>query len=252
MMSMTDMNLTRTLLFFGIPGLLMYLGVQFIQPVLTEIGVPLIISWSLLIWGPIILLFLLIVFPYLSKSTDVKFSQRFRFKKMNQKQWMVVVVAFLGIQLFELLLSPTGALLSTYGGFALPPNIPELFDPNLQIENGLTTLYGIPLKGKWWLIGFWLGWLLINIGCEEILWRGYALPLQERYFGKYAWLVNGLSWNILIHFFMRWNVITLMPVSLIIPYLVQKHENTWIGVVLHGAGNTLVFVLIIPGILGST
>lgn len=252
MINMTKMDLGRTMLFFGIPGFLMYLGVYFVQPFLAEMGVPAILSWPLLIWGPVIILFLLVTYPFLSNSTNEKFSRRFRFRKPSQKQWGVIVVGFLGIQILELLLSPSGAFLSRYAVFAIPANIPELFNPHFQIESGLTTLFGVPLQGKWWMIGFWLGWLLINIGCEEVLWRGYALPLQEKYFGKYAWLVNGLSWNLLIHFFMRWNVITLMPISLMIPYLVQKHENTWIGVALHGAGNTLVFILIIPGILGST
>ena len=54
-------------------------------------------------------------------------------------------------------------------------------------------------------------WLIVNIGCEEILWRGYALPLREKVFGKYA----------------------------------------WIGVIIHGTGNLLMYVLLIPGVFGK-
>jgi membrane protease YdiL (CAAX protease family) len=50
---------------------------------------------------------------------------------------------------------------------------------------------------------------------------------------------------------MRWNFIVLMPISLISPYLVQKYKNTWIGVIIHGTGNLLVFVILIPGIIAK-
>jgi membrane protease YdiL (CAAX protease family) len=92
----------------------------------------------------------------------------------------------------------------------------------------------------------------VNIGGEEILWRGYALPLQEQAFGKHAWIVNGLCWNLLIHAFMWWNYIVLMPISLAIPYLVQRYRNTWLGIYIHGFGNLLVLAVLIPSIAGWT
>ncbi len=105
------------------------------------------------------------------------------------------------------------------------------------------------VNGAWWLIVYWLGWVVINIGGEELLWRGYALPRQEKVFGRYAWLVNGLCWNLLFHFFMNWNVLVLMPISLTIPYLVQKYQNTWIGIYIHGIGNLLFLLVLIPEIM---
>lgn len=137
-----------------------------------------------------------------------------------------------------------------YAFFSKPPVIPELFDPALDIGAGLATFFGVPVAGNWWLILFWLGWLAVNIGGEELLGRGCALPLQERVFGRYAWLVNGICWNLLIHAFMKWNFLTLMPISLAIPFLVQRYKNTWIGIYIHGLGNLMVLVILIPSIAG--
>ena len=47
-----SMNLINSLLFFGIPGLLMYLGVYYLMPTLTSCDIPHIVSWTALNWGP--------------------------------------------------------------------------------------------------------------------------------------------------------------------------------------------------------
>jgi membrane protease YdiL (CAAX protease family) len=251
MMKTGKMNLMSSFLFFGIPGLLMYLGVYFLAPVLARHGVPRIVSWPVLIWGPIVVLSIVVLALFFRKPNRQSFKQRFRFRRLTKKQWLIALGAFVGVQVLELALSPTGAFFSQFQFFALPEGIPNFMNPTFKIEEGLSQLFGVSVKGNWWLILFWLGWLTINIGCEEILWRGYALPLQEKYFGKYAWLVNGICWNLLIHFFMKWNFLVLMPISLTIPYLVQRYKNTWIGIIIHGIGNALVFVLLIPGIMAK-
>jgi membrane protease YdiL (CAAX protease family) len=170
--------------------------------------------------------------------------------RLGPRGWVLIAVAFVIVQVGEISLSGTGAFFARLPLFSTPDVLPELFDPQLDIEAGLTTFFAVPVRGNWWLVVFWLGWLIVNVGGEELLWRGYALPLQERYFGKYAWLVNGLCWNLLIHAFMRWNFLTLMPISLVIPYLVQRTKNTWIGIYIHGFGNLLVLVILVPSIAG--
>ena len=249
MIKTEKMNLLSSLFFFGVPGLLMYLGIYFLAPILTQHSVRRIVSWPVLIWGPVVILFLVVLASFFLNPNRESFKEQFRFRKLTKKQWLIALGAFIGVQVLELTLSPTGALLSQFQFFALPEGIPDFFNPTFEIEKGLSQFFGISVKGNWGLILFWLGWLIINIGCEEILWRGYALPLQERYFGKYAWLVNGICWNLLLHFFMRWNFVVLIPVSLAIPYFVQRYKNTWIGVIIHGIGNALVFVFLIPGIM---
>lgn len=243
------MNLYRSIIFFGIPGLLMFLGVYYLAPLLEKLGIPQIITWPALIWGPIVVLFVVVFVSFFHNPNRPSFKERFRFQKLARKEWLITLGAFVVVQALEIALTPTGAFFAEFSFFIVPTGIPDLFNPSFHVENGLSELFGIPLKGNWWLLLFWLGWLIINIGCEEILWRGYALPLQEKYFGKYAWMVNGVCWNLLIHFFMRWNFVVLTPISLMIPYLVQKYRNTWIGIIIHGIGNSLVYVILVPGIM---
>jgi membrane protease YdiL (CAAX protease family) len=245
------MNWRGTLLFFGIPGLLVHLALYYLVPLLTERSVPLIVSWTMGLWGPLIVMVLWVLITYWRQPNRLPFAERFRFRRLSRQEWIVVGVAFIGLQIAEVLLVPSSAYFAQFAFFAPPPIIPDLFRPNFAIEDGLPRFLGIPTEGNWWLVGFWLGWLVVNIGGEELLWRGYALPLQEKYFGRYAWLVNGICWNLLFHFFMRWSFITLMPSNLLIPYLVQRYQNTWIGVILHGVGNLLVLVILIPSIWGG-
>ncbi|MZR12152.1 CPBP family intramembrane metalloprotease [Maritimibacter sp. DP07] len=244
------MTLLRTLAFFGIPGFIIFVGLYVGVPIANDLGLPLIVSWTAALWLPIVLLLGWAVARWRRTHPDESFRSRFRLGKLRGKDWGIILAALVVLQVFEVLLSGTGAFFAQFAFFAPPVIIPELFDPTLSLEAGLTTFFGAPVEGNWWLILFWLGWLVVNIGGEELLWRGYALPLQERVFGKYAWLVNGLCWNLLIHAFMRWNFVTLMPISLTIPFLVQRYRNTWIGIGIHGLGNLMVLVLLVPSIAG--
>lgn len=257
------MGLRGTLLFFGIPGALMALGVRYFVPRAESWGWPRIVSYPLFLWLPIVVLILGVLAIYLQQgagntgtSRRRSLATRFRFRRLTRREWLLTGVGFLAVQALELLLIPTRrwlARLEVVGGwqpFAPPPGTPKLFDPFFNLEGGLDSFFGVPLEGNWWILAFWAGWLVVNIGGEELLWRGYALPLQERVFGRHAWLVNGLSWNLLVHAFMPWGYLTLLPISLILPYLVQRQQNSWIGVIIHGLGNLLLVAVLIPGIVG--
>lgn len=243
-----SMNLSQSLLFFGIPGAAIYLALYVGVPYASAFGVPLIVSWTIGLWLPVVILLLWVLISFHTSSSPVGFRARFRLQRLTTANWVVIAVAFIVVQLCELGLSGSAFYLAQLPFFSTPPHLPELFDPNLDIANILPTFFGVETEGTLWLLGFWLCWMMINIGGEELLWRGYALPLQERFFGRFAWLINGLCWNMIIHAFMPWNMLTLLPISLTIPYLVQKYQNTWIGIYIHGFGNLLVFVLLVPSI----
>lgn len=94
-----------------------------------------------------------------------------------------------------------------------------------------------------WILGVWLPFWLLNIFGEEILWRGVVLPSQEAVFGDLAWLANGLGWLVFHLAFGPALMLALAPIILILPYIVQRRRNSWIGVVLHAGLNG-------PGFLG--
>ena len=102
------------------------------------------------------------------------------------------------------------------------------------------------------LLWIFLGWIplyMCNILGEELLWRGYVLPRQELVFGKSACLVNGLLW-LLFHWSINLpTMVLLLPTTLIVPWIVQRRQNTWVGILIHGIFNALGFIATETGIM---
>lgn len=244
---MKSMNLRQSILFFGIPGLWIYINYTLLLPRLLNSGFPMLYGALLLMAIPILGLIAFIAIDYLTSPmvlTDFLF-----IKKLSKKELIISLVLFFGVQLGELLLQSSRTFLTQIPGFSAPSYYPDIFLPNYEIKIPVQYFLDMKLEGNFMIILIWAVWLIINIGGEEILWRGYALKRMERHFGKWAWLVNGLLWNIAVHFFIRWSFIALLPVSLIVPYICQKTRSLWPGVIIHGLGNLLVYVIIIPGVL---
>jgi membrane protease YdiL (CAAX protease family) len=83
------------------------------------------------------------------------------------------------------------------------------------------------------------------------MWRGYILPRQEKTYGKWAWLVNGLLWAYLFHFFVPWNFLSFWPSMLITPFIAQRTKNTWVALLVHGMPNIILLMgIFLTGVLG--
>jgi len=247
------MNIKQSLLFFGIPGLLMFLGFSWLVTPLEAQGVPLIWAYFLALWSPLIILFILVLSRFLHSRKAGKqatFKEYFNLKPLKGKAWWWVIGGLVVAQALELLLVPTIKMLARLPLFNPPEVIPGIFDPSFDPTAGLTRFMGESVQGNYWLLLFWCLWIIVNIGGEELLWRGYALPRQKKVFGKWAWLVNGIMWNLLIHLFARWLFIVLIPSTLIVPYLSQKLDSTWPGIIIHGFGNLSLFFILIPAVVG--
>lgn len=221
---MKEMNVKKAVLFFGIPGISIFLMFTLVYEEVIKRGLP--VHWSayLCLWGPILVMvgFVLTRF-FISR---LSFTDYFRIGKLSKRQILIVLGAFIAVQIFETLFSFSRPMLASLPGFHVPGYYPDLFRIDMELKVPLDTFLGIQVKGNAFPIFFWLLWLITNIGGEELLWRGYALPRMEKYFGRWAWLVNGLLWNICIHFFMRWSFITLIPVTLIVPYLCKSTNQS--------------------------
>ena len=101
---------------------------------------------------------------------------------------------------------------------------------------------------RFWIVALWLPFWLLNIFAEEILWRGVILPRQEAAFGDLAWLANGLGWFVFHLAFGPDLMLALAPIILVLPYIVQRRRNSWIGVVLHAALNGPGFLAVAFGL----
>lgn len=236
------MPLWESVLFFGIPTVILYLTTQFGIAFLRE-------RTSLhgsLIWfingGPVfVLLFLTSIIGYRLERGRPHFSsikERFRLERLKRNDWLWTLWAFLlalismgGIFFFATLLSRATPF---FGNFDPSPAF-------IQAE-ALD-------KRELWILLAWLPHFFFNIVGEEFLWRGYILPRQELTHGRFAWIVQGVLWSV-FHYPLSWQMILLMlPVLFGIPFVVQKRENTWIGIILHGVINGGAFVAISFGLI---
>jgi len=96
-----------------------------------------------------------------------------------------------------------------------------------------------------WVFVAWIPLFITNIVGEELCWRGYVLPRQEAALGGAAWLLNGIMWC-LFHWSFGWSVmLMLLPIALLLPWIVQRRRNTWVGI--HAVFNAAGFMVAISG-----
>ena len=141
--------------------------------------------------------------------------------------------------------SEAGKYIAVNVALLSPPDfMPGGLDPNKAMRPGF--FFDVPLAGKWWFAAaYFAGWFF-NIFGEEFMFRGMLLPLDEKSFGKTAWLFQGTLWG-LWHVYWKWNFIPLtLFVALPLVFVVQKTRNTWTGIIIHGFLNIipLVYILI--------
>jgi len=102
---------------------------------------------------------------------------------------------------------------------------------------------------EYWIFAVWLPYFFFNIAGEELLWRGYLLPRQEQALGSRAWILNGLLWAV-FHSAIGWRIaLVLLPIEFIVPYVVQRRHNTWLGILIHGVYNGAGFILVALGVI---
>ena len=238
--------MTTTLLFFAAPGLGSIAAFRWLVPWLSASGTPLHWAVFIAVWGPMLALASWVAIKIALSAQSAQ--RHLRVGVLTKRMALLSFGAFVGVQLFEVLLSPTRGWLAQLPGMSPGAGIPPIFRPEYAPDFPLSHFMGQAVPGNYALIFYWLLWLVVNIGGEELLWRGYALPRMERRFGSYAWLINGLLWNLFFHGFMPWSAITLLPISLVLPYLAQRTQSIWPGVIIHGTGNLLFLFLLVPSV----
>jgi membrane protease YdiL (CAAX protease family) len=178
-----------------------------------------------------------------------EFSNRYRLKKMSPKDWIWTVLLILVVLLTYFGLAPISKWLGTFSLFAPHPYFPPELSPEGVSNLKPGVLFGMTLKGKWWIVIVYLiGWIL-NILGEEFWYRGWMLPRQEKSFGKYAWIINGSMFTFQ-HWMQPWNFLSILPGALFMSFVLQLRKNTWIGIIQHGLINLGLFIHVIKGVIG--
>jgi membrane protease YdiL (CAAX protease family) len=233
------LSFPRSLLFFGLPLLLMTVMFWGLVPLMDLMGVRLFITFLVSLGGPFLLLFLLSLRFYRKEGHSWNwpaFRERFRLNRMQPADWIWTI----GLAAF--MFGSSQLLSFTYTWIAdflpEPKILVRMFaeDPNYFMD--------LPLKRNWWLLAGMLAFLACNVLGEEFWWRGYILPRQELVHGKWTWLIHGLLWNA-FHLFIPWQSIQLLPGTLALPFAAQRLRNTSPGIIAHFAVNLLGWWMLI-------
>jgi membrane protease YdiL (CAAX protease family) len=84
---------------------------------------------------------------------------------------------------------------------------------------------------------------------EEFWFRGYILPRQELTMGSRVWIANGLMFGF-NHIWQPWNLLLIVPASLIGAWVVQRRRNTSILLAMHVVMNLTLVILVVLNVAG--
>lgn len=250
------MSILLQILLFGVPGLLVYYGTFYGTPKLVKKGVPLVYAFWSWLWLPVLLLLplsimLFVVFEGGSLRIDM-IVERFRLIPLTKGDWLWVGVAILATIVLDQLLEPIGKFLARIKGLAPPAYLPAPFHPLKRFSIPPKEFFGVPLKGNWKLLMVFIPLHILAMFSEEMMWRGFLLPIQETMFGEFAWVVNGLLWAWLLHMALKWHFVGMLPSMLIAPFIAQYTGSTWASFAVHAIGNSPLWIILLIGVIGSS
>lgn len=234
---MKPLRLMPSTLIFVSAAMLLGVMTHLYIPFLSEVtGLESIIFWficgGLGVFTPLIIAGVMMLRKEGSKFTKETFVERLRFRPMTRRDWRYSLLALVVIGLLT-----SGIMIAMQVLFSDFNHTPSFMTLD-------------PLSpGRYWLLLAWLPYWLLNIGGEEFFWRGVLLPRQEKTFEDKTWILHGTGWAI-FHIAFGWQLLVmLLPLLYIEPYVVQKTQNTWTGVFLHGVINGPSFIAIALGII---
>ncbi len=230
------LGLGGTLTLFGGAALLLFAATHGLIPLLAaQTGAEPVLLWfavgGLGVFAPLLLAGWVMLRGETPGSGPDGWRRRLRFRPMTLADW---VWSAAGLALIALIGIGTVAMLRLVWG-----DVP-LHPPFLTMA---------PLTpGRYWILVVWLPFWALNVLGEEILWRGVVLPRQEEAFGRWAWAANGAGWLLFHVAFGPTILLTLLPIVFVLPYIVQRRQNSWIGVVIHAGVNGPGFLAVAFGL----
>lgn len=250
------MSIWVQILLFAIPGIIIYYGVFYGTPKLVRKGIPLIYSFWFWLWIPVLLLLPLSIGLYIvlegGTLTIETIQQRFRLNLISRDDWSWIGLAVILTIVFDQILEPIGKVLAKYKLLSPPSYLPPPFNPLKKFNIPPKEFFGVPLKGNWKLLMVFIPIHLIAMFSEEMMWRGYLLPMQEIMFGNMAWVLNGLLWAWVLHIALKWHVIGMIPSMLAAPFIAQYTQSTWASFAVHAIGNAPLWIILLIGIIKTT
>lgn len=248
----------ESILLFGIPSILMLASFHLGIPWLSQIGLSPYEAFITASTLPMAILFAAAIAALIIEQDIDNWSAfrqalktRMRFPKLTLKAVLLSIGLYILLILFGLVSGFINRYIIQSGMIPLPKDIPLLLDPNASINiNTITQFVDGKLVGNWTVVILFAVQIFFNVAGEELWWRGFVLPRQELAFGHRAWLIHGLMWW-LFHIFKWWDLITVLPLVLIISYAAQRTKNNWIPTIAHLLANSALAIIMLAGVLGK-
>lgn len=227
----------QTAVTFGGAAALLLLVTRYIIPSLASgLGVETVVSWfvagGVLVFAPLTGLGCWFLVRERPDPDGRSLADRLWLRSMSRADWLWCLGSLAVIGIATLLIQTV--LRATIGEVELNPSF-------MALE---------PLSsGRYWILAAWLPFWLLNILGEEFLWRGVLLPRQAVAMGNHAWLGNAAGWLLFHLAFGGLLLLTLIPIIIVLPYVVQKRRNSLIGVVIHAGLNGPGFIAVALGLV---
>jgi membrane protease YdiL (CAAX protease family) len=231
----------RSFLLFGIPSAVFVIVCRVLISELSQnYQLHPALSWfigGLLVFVPLFLLSFYFVWKD-GFQTKAEIFNRFRLRKMTSRDWKYSLISTVVIMFL------TGAIMGISKFLYTSYGIPE-------IETTPSFMKFEPFQGtERLLLLVWMVMFFFNIFGEELMWRGYILPRQEISLGRNAWIFNALPWVLFHVCFGIQLMILLIPIMFILPFAVQKTQNTTVGIYIHALVNGPSFIIVSLGVIG--
>jgi len=234
-------SILKAFYWFGSFTLLLYLATRHVMPLLLQMKIHPALSWFLasgfLVFIPLFVMTIRVTRREIKSRGRTEIMNRLWLKKLSRSDW---AWTFTGVII----------IIFTTGIIIYIVNKLFLFLGLGPLQTSPSFMHFDPLQpNEYWILGIWVLFFFFNIVGEEVMWRGYLLPgLLIKYENK-AWIINAVLW-IFFHIpFGMHLIILVLPTFFLIPYIVQKRKNTWIGIIIHGAINAPGFILVSFGIV---
>ncbi len=212
----------KSLLFFGIPAVLMALLFWKGMPLLDWLGWPLLKTcWVGFGFASIVLLRASHFF-FRREGNAFRWSvlrERFRLHPLDAKAWVWTLFLTGILFLSSWLLGGTAEWINRH-----IVDAPKFW---MRVHENIPGYFlEIPIRGSWWAFCVYSALLVLQIFSEELWFRGYIFPRQELAYGRFAWTIHAPLW-LLFRAVLPSQLIQDIAGSLLLPYLSQRLSNTW-------------------------
>jgi len=251
--NMKPMGIVPTIVYWAVPATILYVSHYILVPFFIQrTSQPYLIGYLVAWVSTMMFFFIAALAAYRLEGNHFRlatFNERYRLRSMSRQDWIwtLGILGFVLISYFGLAF--TSGWLAQCSLLAPHPVFPPEFGPEGRTARAPGTFMGMTITGLGWVAVVYLfGWLL-NVFGEELWFRGYILPRQEKALGKHAWVANGLMFTF-NHIWQPWNLLLILPGALVGAFVGQKRRNTWILIISHGLANAILLVIVILNAFG--